>query len=628
MKYTKKDILSVYESFIINKPLVTLGIISFFLFALKWILSFYYFPDEEVIMRIINDSYEESFMYFHYIKSFADLSFNNIYNTISSEADLKLIPFGAIFIHTIFFKIFGISSYVFLEFLSIFTFLFIFFSIFKKLKFSLEHSIFLSLIFYLLPVVLSGANYFEVAEIDTFIAHFYNLRFPRPLVANLFFFYFIYLLIKFSSETSLKIRTLTKLTIILGLSFSSFYFLFFTEILAIFIVFIIKIKKGYFLINKNNFLKLFYSAFIFIILISPFLYLAVNVSEAFMQRMGAIKVDFSDKKFFIEHYISQLFNIKLLIVYIFLILIFIFSKKNYKNNFEKIFIFYVIFISSILAPIFFLLITNKVALLYHFNNIIVLSTTLLFLMILLIFLKNSSKIFFYISKPYLFFFSFLFLIIFNIYSFDNFKKKKINEVNRHDMQKIFTILSSKDVKIKNLTLLTFDQKIMTWAILNDFKNINILDGTFSPRSHDLTDESLIESFKYLKLEISDFENFIKNKKRGYRYLNEDARSIYWLKYQANSSVTFKGSYDFDKQVLNHIKTSSPYYSHQFAIPNFEKKRLLSMFLKYNGKNFKDPDLIVLNKNHYILDNAKIDLKKYCIIYNQKYLRAYLKKKNC
>ena len=81
-------------------------------------------------------------------------------------------------------------------------------------------------------------------------------------------------------------------------------------------------------------------------------------------------------------------------------------------------------------------------------------------------------------------------------------------------------------------------------------------------------------------------------------------------------------------VLNHIQTSSPYYSHQFAIPNFEKKRLLNMFLKYDDKEFKDPDLIVLSKNHDIFDNAKIDLKKYCTIYNKEFIRAYLKKKNC
>ena len=628
MKHNTKNILSINEDFISSKPLTTLGIISFFLFSLKWLLSFYYFPDEEIVMRIINDSYDESYMYFHYLKSFADLSFNDIFNTTSSETDLKVLPLGAIFIHTIFFKIFGIVSYIFLEFLSIFSFLFIFFSIFKKLEFSLEHSIFLSLVSYLLPIIVSSANYFEISEVNTFIGNFYNLRFPRPLIANLFFFYFIYLLIKFNLETSLNMRTLAKLAIVLGLSFSSFYFLFFTEVVAVSIVFLIKVKRNVFLINKKSCLKLLYSSCIFIILIAPFLYLVNNSSEALMQRMGVIRIDFSDKIFFIEHYFSQLLNIKLLLVYIFLIINFIYIRKNYKKDLKNINVFYIIFISSIVAPILFLLITSKVALLYHFNNTVILCTTFLFLINFLIFLKNSTKFFSYIKKIHLVFFSFLLLIIFNINSFADFNKKKVNKTNRQDVKKIFKTLSNKNIEIKNLSLLTFDSKIMAWAILNDFKDINILDGQFSPRSHELTDKSLVESFRFLKLEILDFEKFIGNKKRGYRYLNEGARSIYWLKYQANSSTTFKKSDDFDIEVLSHIQASSPYYSHQFAIPNFEKKRLLKMFLEYDEKQFKDPDLIVLSKNHYIFDNAKINLKKYCTIYNQEFIRAYLKKKNC
>ena len=60
----------------IKKPLVTLAIISLFLFSLKWLLSFYYFPEEEITMRVISDSHEDSYLYFHYIKSLADFDFN------------------------------------------------------------------------------------------------------------------------------------------------------------------------------------------------------------------------------------------------------------------------------------------------------------------------------------------------------------------------------------------------------------------------------------------------------------------------------------------------------------------------------------------------------------------------
>ena len=622
----KRNNLSIDGSFILDRPIITMGIIAFFLFALKWILSFYYFPDEEITMRIVNDSYHESYMYFHYVKSFSDFDFNNIYNTLSSESNLKIIPFGAIFIHAIFFKIFGISSYIFLEFFSIFCFLFVFFLIFKKIGFASDQSIFLSLILYLLPFIALTVNFFEIAEINTFSANFYNLRFPRPLIANLFFFYFIYLLIEFNLETSLNLKTLIKLAVIMSLSFSSFYFLFFTEVIAVFVIFLTKIKKDISLINKKNSLSLFYSFCIFVILTSPFLYFLFNGSEAYSARMGAHEVSLVDKKKFLLHYFFQLFNVKLLGIYIVFIFSYFFIKKLYKKDFLKINIFYIVFISSILAPLLFIGISNKVSFLYHFNNIVIICTILLFLIIFLTILKNNLNLSFFNNRLYVIFL-FLFLLIYNFQSFSDFNKKK-NYSYRFEVKELFKLLSKKNLDIKNLSLLTFDTKIMTWAVLSDFKDINVLDGTFSPRSHELTDISLIESFKFLNLNDSDLENFIKNKKRGYRYINLDARMIYRMKYQANSSVTFKRSHDFDGPTLKHIMASSPYYSHQFAIPNFEKKRLLYTFSNYSSKNLKSPDFIIINSKHYILKNSKIDLKKYCIIYNQKYLRAYLKKKNC
>jgi len=615
------------NDFKLNKSIIILIIISFFLFALKWILSFYYFPGEDISIKIINDSYEDSFLYFHYVKSLANFDFNNIYLTTSSESDLMPIPYGAILIHTIFFKVFGITSFIFLEFLSIFIFLFIFFSIFKKLEFNLEYSILLSLITYTSPLTASYFNYFEISEINTFVAHFYNLRFPRPLIANLFLFYFIYQLIVFNSESLIKLKTLIKLTLIMGLSLSSFYFLFLVEIISLFIIILIKVKKNISIVNIKNFLKLFYSICIFLIIVSPFIYLLINGSEAFSQRMGIVESSFLDKKFLIEHYFSKLLNYKLLIIYIFLTISFIFIKKSYKKDFEIVNIFYIIFISSILSPLLFIILSSKVAVLYHFNNIVVICTILLFGMIFLILSKHNIKKLFFNNKIYLFSFSFLILITYNIYSFNNFNKK-IDNIYRHETNELFKIFSTKDIEVKNLSLLTFDTKIMTWAILNDIKDINVLDGLFSPRSNELTDISLIESLKFLNLEISDFKDFIKNKKVGYRYINDDARTIYWLKYQANSAATFKRSLDFNNDTLEHILNSSPFYSHQFAIPEFEEKRLLNLFLNHTGKNLKNPDLILINNKHHILRKSKINLNNYCIIYNKEFISAYLKKNLC
>ena len=109
------------------KPTFYIFIISLFIFSLKWILSFNYFPNEDLSIKIINDSFKDSYMYFHYIKSIADFNFQNIFHSASNEDGLMSVPYGAILIHAIFYKSFGISSFIFLELLSIFLFLTIFF---------------------------------------------------------------------------------------------------------------------------------------------------------------------------------------------------------------------------------------------------------------------------------------------------------------------------------------------------------------------------------------------------------------------------------------------------------------------------------------------------------------------
>ena len=56
---------------------------------------------------------------------------------------------------------------------------------------------------------------------------------------------------------------------------------------------------------------------------------------------------------------------------------------------------------------------------------------------------------------------------------------------------------------------------------------------------------------YPKLQI---KRFLKNlHKIGYRYLNNDARKIFWQKYQANSLTSYKNSLDFDSEILEFIK---------------------------------------------------------------------------
>ena len=87
-------------------------------FANKWILSFFFLPNEDLSLKLILDSHEDSAMYFHYVKSLINLDFSNTFSPVNSENGLLIIPFGSIIYHALGLKFFGIGSFIFFEFIT------------------------------------------------------------------------------------------------------------------------------------------------------------------------------------------------------------------------------------------------------------------------------------------------------------------------------------------------------------------------------------------------------------------------------------------------------------------------------------------------------------------------------
>ena len=113
------------------------------------------------------------------------------------------------------------------------------------------------------------------------------------------------------------------------------------------------------------------------------------------------------------------------------------------------------------------------------------------------------------------------------------------------------------------------------------------------------------SSKFLNLDEKDFSNFFKNKKRGWRYLNKNVASFTQYRYQANSLNTFQDSKNFDPSIKKFILATSPIASQQIAIPNEESERLKKKFINYKLTDFKDPEIIVLEKTKPITNNIVI-----------------------
>ena len=182
-------------------------------------------------------------------------------------------------------------------------------------------------------------------------------------------------------------------------------------------------------------------------------------------------------------------------------------------------------------------------------------------------LKNNSKL--------LYFFLTLFLS-FNVYHNFSLSIDNQNYLNKDNRIKEFNIIQNnlkKDLKDKFNTkgLLTFDTNFMIWAILNDFKFINIINHMWTPKKYEMMEEDLIKNLKFLNLKDKDLEVFLKNNFQGWRYFNKNYGDLFGYRYQANSLVTRKND-EFENEMINNfIKSSSPSLNQQIAITKKKKR---------------------------------------------------------
>jgi len=152
---------------------------SVIFFLPKWIISFSFF-NEDITLRIINEVSDAA--YFPIINSFSDFNFSNSYS--NNIEDLKLIsyPIIGLFINSLFFKLLGSYSFIFLELICIFLFLIIFYNIFLILNFSKLSSFTFSVFLFILPTIFKELTFVNIEPIKLLSLNFetfYSTRFPR-----------------------------------------------------------------------------------------------------------------------------------------------------------------------------------------------------------------------------------------------------------------------------------------------------------------------------------------------------------------------------------------------------------------------------------------------------------------
>ena len=612
----------------INLLILTSSVIFFFY---RWYLSFNNFS-EDLISRLIFESIGDGYYYFAEFKLLADFNLNNSFYPFVENLKNITIPTGAFALHLIFYLIFGASSFIFLEFLFIILFLIIFYKISRLLEFDRVKSITIAVILFNIPILIELFNFDNIEYVRVIYSDFYNLRFPRPMVSNIFIFIFILFVLKVKKKKIINKKNSLIFGCISGFTFTSLYHFFILEqlFIAFGLLYIFKfdiLKK-----IKENINNFFIYVVSFLIISSPVLINMFFSEIDFLERQGFTILDLQQKIFLLKYLYFKLLNIQFLVT--FFITTILFFVVNFNKNFYKFKVinpFFILFYVSIISPFIFILLSPTYFSFGHlFNNLILIITFLLYFFLLCIFLNSSfEKKLFYKFSNHFSFLIILFCLCANIYqnniNYNNNQLSNDNLIKRNEFNSIVKIIKKiKTTKQDNIGLLTFDNRFIVWSILSNIKYLNIINGVIISRKHEMIEDDLINTFKFLKLNKDNFYEFIRNRKLSYwRYRNENIKNLFWMRYQANSLITYNNSKNFDMEVLEFINKSSPLTSdRQLVMPNYEIDRFLTKFDSKISTHFNNPQIIIINKNNPVLIKSNINLNNYCKSFEGKFYDFY------
>ncbi len=598
-------------------------IISLFIFFLKWFFSYYVYGTESIFIKfLLNPSGD--FSYYPFVHQLSELKFNEGYSKLYSDLNVIGFPFLVTLFHAIFFKIFHLYGFIIIELFCIFFFIKIFYHLFKELNFSDEICLLISLFLFTLPNIiniLSSLPIPYIFDLKQLYAGFYNLRFPRPLITNLFFFSYLLFLIKFylNSKPELNKTYLYLSFIFLGALLNSFFYFFIISLFLVFLVILLKLKKNLF--NKKNLILLLNSSIILLIISLPFLLQILYIEEDYFTRIGTFTLNTNLKLFLINHILNGFLKIEfLLILFANIVIYFVNIKLN--SNFKKFIIFFwLLFLSSIISPFIYLIIMNEITFFSNFTFIIALSSVILLkfnLILLLINLTNLKK---NLNNP-INSAIIIFLILLNsVFFFQNSKVNLLSEgdhfnvnnskIFRQDLLNVTKYLRQNSDK-DNL-LLTNDVHTQLWWIFSDRKNYYFPYVFFVSLNDQMVETQLINAFKYLKLNENDFINYFdENKITNWRVVNTNNYFFLGhLKYQANYLTKFFDIDNFPESTKKFIYKKSIHHTNQVILSKNEIIRLKEKFNQTNISLELEPDIIVLVKD-YRLDKNINKIKNFSI----------------
>ena len=588
---------------------IYLLIFTLLFFSSKWITTFFFEFNENFLTKIIFDT--SDIQYYPVVLSVSKLNFSpSFLQDLSSEKILQF-PLSSIIIYSFFYKLFGIYSFIILEFLFKFFLIYVLFKILTKLE--IDHNLALVAIFVVF-LVTTTLNIFDEFYSIKFISLLGNLfkenfgfRFPRPLVTAPFLFLTLFLLIDFGKKISEKInyKYFFSLSILLGFLLNSFFYYFLIIITEIVIIYILYFRKNFFLSIKRNLDKIILLSLLILIATLPLLFQFYYGEKDYGIRLGLVEPNITQRVILVKHFIFALIRPAVLLLLFFCLLLKIYSSK--KNTLD---IFFYFFISSILTTLIFILFSPKIISLHHLINIIIFGGVLYILLCLLNFVNNQIK---FDNK-----FCFIIATI-SIISFFSNQTIILNKQQRNQFNQVVNFMRNNNYDHTSLKLYTNSIKVQNLWLLLGNEYLVSSDSFSNSLTNKEIEDLMINALKGdLNFSEVDFKKIL-NLKNGVR--NDFLMRLFSYKYQANSFYTYDKLeyYKADNQEM--IKKTSPFRIQLQIISEKEKKRLMAKFKIHQYKKNLGADILILDNTNYYLINKN---KKFKLKFENKNYKIYEK----
>ena len=565
--------------------------------------------------------------YFPVVYALSEFKLNPSFLENLNPNGLIGFPMLPLIIHSFFYKIFGIYSFVLLEII----FKLIFFLVLIKFlnEIFIKSSKSLLFIFLLLIFIEIGnffSSYLNIILLQNLIytlTENFETRFPRPLISGIVFFYAFKVLSNFEIQKFEKKYYLysIKLGLCFGLLLNIFFYHFVNFSFLLFVL-IVKQYFNYFKVNKYFIKNILCSFFVFFLFFLIFYLQQYYIEPDWAERIGVISITAQQKLFVLFYYFRSLVRIEFLFPLLISIILFINSNYFFKEeNLKKKNIIFYFIICSIITPIVFIFVSPKIVSLHHFIHI------LKFSIIFYIFVESYELISFFLSKIYIKriiknYFIMIVVIVFFIVGFYN----KLNIFNNNldnfkDLVSTEKYLLKENIKSKKLKLFTNDLTISNLWLNYNNRGLVISDGFITSLKNDKIEYNFINSMKAFGLNNDEFKKFISFEKSQYR--NRFFMYVFNYRYLANSLVTYSPLSNYDDEMKNKIINTSPFRVESQIVPNDEKEKFLKMFNNHKINKSLFPDYIIL-KLEDLVNELPIKNKIFELIISNNTYKIYKK----